>query len=117
VDSLEKEAASEASPLGRDIAFAKAAVATDGEDYERGWRLAGKIQDKQFKSDVASWITYRATLHFIQKDNFAHRRAGSQLRLLNNGQWTMDNGQCFVPKLNAIGLNAELQTKTRIDNL
>ncbi len=91
VDALEKQAESETSPLARDIAFAKAAVATDAEDYERGWRLAGKIQDKRLKSDVTNWIAYRATLHFIQKDNFA-----MAAELNNKNEDLAQRAVCFV---------------------
>jgi hypothetical protein len=71
VDYLEKLAEKEVSGLQRDIAFAKAAAATEVAAYERGWQLAGRIGDKQFRRDVANWITYRATLHYLEKDDLA----------------------------------------------
>jgi len=91
VDELEKQAEKETSPLGRDIAFAKAAVATETEDYERGWRLAGKIQDRQFKNDVANWISYRATLYFIQKDVLV-----KAAELNNKNEDLAQRAVCFV---------------------
>lgn len=91
VDTLEKQAESEVSPLGRDIAFAKAAVATEIEDCDRGWSLARKIQDRQFKSDVANWITFRATLHFIQKGNLA-----KAAELNNKNEDAAQRALCFV---------------------
>src|SRR5688500_416807 len=41
VDFLEKEAERQQSPLARDLAYAKAADATEPDAYERGWRVAG----------------------------------------------------------------------------
>jgi hypothetical protein len=70
VDRLEELAERETGALRRDIAFAKAAAATEVEAYERGWRIAGKIKDKELRSGVANWLTYRATLHFIEKKDF-----------------------------------------------
>ncbi|HEX8129580.1 MAG TPA: hypothetical protein VF527_10800 [Pyrinomonadaceae bacterium] len=71
VDYLEKLAEKETGGLQRDIAFAKAAAATEVTSYERGWQLAGRIGDKQFRRDLANWITYRATLHFLEKNDLA----------------------------------------------
>ncbi|HZH29674.1 MAG TPA: hypothetical protein VEY11_02710 [Pyrinomonadaceae bacterium] len=71
IDYLEKLAEKETGGLQRDIAFARAAVATEPTSYERGWQLAGRIGDKEFRRDVANWITYRATLHFLEKNDLA----------------------------------------------
>jgi hypothetical protein len=71
IDYLEKLAEKETSGLQRDIAFARAAVATEPTAYERGWQLAGRIGDKEFRRDVGNWITYRATLHFLEKNDLA----------------------------------------------
>lgn len=70
VDYLEKLAEQETSTLRRDIAFAKAATATEPEDYERGWRLAGRISDKQLSADLTNWLTYRATLRLLEQKEF-----------------------------------------------
>jgi hypothetical protein len=70
VDSLEELAERETGTLRRDIAFAKAAAATEVESYERGWRIAGRIDDKKLRSDLTNWLTYRATLRFIDKKDF-----------------------------------------------
>lgn len=70
VDYLEKQAEQEVSTLRRDIAFAKAATTTEPEDYERGWRIAGRISDKQLSADVTNWLTYRATLRLLEQKEF-----------------------------------------------
>jgi len=65
VDYLEKIAERETTTLSRDIAYAKAALATEVDQYQRGWNLAAKIDDQSLRDDVRDWLTYRATLHFI----------------------------------------------------
>jgi hypothetical protein len=70
VDHLEELAEQESGTLRKDIAFAKAAAATEVEAYERGWRVAGRISDKELRAGVTNWLTYRATLHFIEKKDF-----------------------------------------------
>ena len=69
VDLLEEAARNENYTIGRDIAYAKAALATTVENYPRGWNLAGKIDDRSLRENVKNWLTYRATLHFIGKNN------------------------------------------------
>ena len=65
VDILEEAAAKIKDVLSRNIAYAKAAVATTVERHERGLDLAGKIEDKELREGVRSWLIYRATLHLI----------------------------------------------------
>jgi hypothetical protein len=69
VDLLEDVARNENYTIGRDIAYAKAALATTVENYSRGWNLAGKIDDASLRENLKNWLTYRATLHFVTKDN------------------------------------------------
>jgi len=75
VDLLEETAAKGRDVLTRDIGYATAAVATTVERYERGLTLAGKIDDKNLREGVRSWLIYRAVLHFIASGNLdeAHR--------------------------------------------
>ena len=75
VDLLEETAAKGRDALTRDIGYATAAVATSVERYERGLNLAGKIDDKNLRDGVRSWLIYRAVLHFIASGNLneAHR--------------------------------------------
>lgn len=70
VDLLEEAARNEQFALGRDIAYAKAALATKVESYQRGWNLAGKIEDETLRDNLRNWLTYRVALHFISLDNF-----------------------------------------------
>jgi hypothetical protein len=69
VDLLEESAAKGPDTLTRDIGYAKAAVATTVERYERGLDLTGKIDDKILRDGVRSWLIYRAVLHFIDSGN------------------------------------------------
>lgn len=70
VDSLEEVAEKQPDQLSRDIAYAKAALATAVERYERGWNLADKIEDKTLSTNVKNWLTYRAALHFVGAGDF-----------------------------------------------
>ena len=65
VDLLEESAAKGRDVLTRDIGYAKAAVATTVERYERGLDLAGKIDDKVLRDGVRSWLIFRAVLDHI----------------------------------------------------
>ena len=75
VDLLEETAANGRDVLTRDIGYATAAMATTVERYERGLGLAGKIDDRDLRLGVRSWLLYRAVLHFIASGNLdeAHR--------------------------------------------
>lgn len=70
IDLMEENARKESNPLRRDILFAEAAIATNAARYERGWSVAGNIQDEQLRSDLRNWLTYRATLHFLGAGDF-----------------------------------------------
>ena len=65
VDLLEDAAAKGRDPLTRDIGYAQAAVSTTVERYQRGLDLAAKIDDKNLREGVRSWLIYRSVLHFI----------------------------------------------------
>lgn len=65
VDILEEAAAKISNLLGRDIAYAKAAFATTPDSYERGLKVAGKIDEKELRENVRNWLIYRAVLHSI----------------------------------------------------
>jgi hypothetical protein len=69
VDYLEELAAQEKTTLGRDIAYAKAALATTVDRHQRGWDIAGKIDDGGLRENVRNSIVYRAALHFIGKND------------------------------------------------
>ena len=70
IDLMEENAKREANPLRRDILYAEAAIATAPARYERGWSLAGSIQDEQLRADLKNWLTYRAALHLLQANEF-----------------------------------------------
>ena len=69
VDLLEKAAENETSVLARDIGYAKAALATTVESYQRGWDLAGKIDGAGLRDNLRNWLTYRASLNFISQNS------------------------------------------------
>jgi len=74
VDLLEETAAKGRDVLTRDIGYATAAVATTAERYERGLDLSEKIDDKNLRNGVRSWLVYRAVLHFIASGNLDEAR-------------------------------------------
>jgi hypothetical protein len=69
VDLLEEAARNESFTLGRNIAYAKAALATTVQNYARGWNLADKIEDDSLRNNLKNWLTYRATLYFVSQNN------------------------------------------------
>lgn len=66
IDRLEELAGKETDPLRRDIAYAKAALATAAEEHGRGVALAEKIRDDALRVQMADWLYSRASLHFAQ---------------------------------------------------
>lgn len=91
VDLLEEAAAKGRDLLTRDVGYAKAAVATTVERYQRGLDLAAKIDDKNLREGVRSWLIYRAVLHFIANGELD---AGHQLNLKNDDP--IQRAVCFV---------------------
>ena len=69
VDALEAIAQNERSSLRRDIAFANAALATTVETYRRGWDLAARVDDLTLRENLRNWLTYRAALHALKRDD------------------------------------------------
>jgi hypothetical protein len=69
VSSLEERAKKEASPMGRNIMYARAALATSAERYERGLSLAEHIHDEKLRADLICFLRYRAAVHFALHDN------------------------------------------------
>lgn len=70
VNDLEDAAERTSDPLARDIAYAKAALATDAEQYQRGWSLGAKIRDESLRDNISNWLSYRAALHFAKANDF-----------------------------------------------
>jgi hypothetical protein len=69
IDELEGAAEKESNAIFKDLAYVKAAVATRSEDYERGKRIAAKIDDNDLRRDAISFVFYRAALHFLHSGN------------------------------------------------
>jgi hypothetical protein len=69
IDSMEEAASKETDPLARDIAYAKAALATNEERYERGYSIAQNIKDEQLRRGISDWLTYAATLAAIKSND------------------------------------------------
>lgn len=65
IADLEAQAEKEMAPEARKLAYAKAAVATRPDDYERGKAIADKIDDDSLRADVGSFVLYRAALSFL----------------------------------------------------
>lgn len=91
VDLLEDSAAKGRDVLTRDIGYAKAAVATTAERYQRGLDLAGKIDDKELRSGVRSWLIFRAVLHLIASGRLDEAHS---LNLKNDA--LVQRAACFV---------------------
>lgn len=67
VDGLEEAADKETDPIARKLAYAQAALATDAEDLERGRRIAAKIEEDELRTQVSSFLVYRAALLLLEK--------------------------------------------------
>lgn len=91
VDLLEETAANGRDVLTRDVGYATAAVATTVERYERGLNIAGKIDDKNLRDGVRSWLIYRAVLHLISSGNLEEAQ---RLNLKNDD--LAQRAVCFV---------------------
>ncbi len=67
IDDLEKKADNETNPIAKKLAYIRAALNTNPEDYKRGKNIAGKIDDENLQEDVISFVLYRAALHFVSE--------------------------------------------------
>lgn len=70
IDYLEKLAENESTALARDIAFAKAALASTFDSYQRGWDIAGRIEDLSLREGVRNWLTFQVTVNLINASNW-----------------------------------------------
>lgn len=91
VDMLEEAAAKGRDVLTRDIGYGIAAMATTVLQYERGLQLAGKIDDKNLREGVRSWLIYRAVMDFIAAGDFD---AAERLNLKNDD--AIPRAICYV---------------------
>lgn len=67
IADLEEKADKETDPVAKKLAYIRAAISTNAEDYKRGKNIAGKIDDEILREDVASFVLYRAALAFVEK--------------------------------------------------
>jgi hypothetical protein len=66
-EGLEEAADKETDPVARKLAYVQAALATTPEELERGRRLADKIDEKELRERVVSFLIYRAALSELEK--------------------------------------------------
>ena len=69
VDYLEKLAEKETTTLSRDVAYARAALATTVAAYQRGWDIATKIDDDRLRSNIRNCLMYRASLDLLSRND------------------------------------------------
>jgi hypothetical protein len=67
ITDLEEKADKETDPVAKKIAYLKAAVSTNAEDYKRAVKITKKIDDDNLSADAVSFILYRAALYFVEK--------------------------------------------------
>ncbi len=67
IADLEDKADSETDPIAKKLAYIRAALATEAEDYKRAVSIAKKIEDEDLQQDVVSFVIYRAALKFVEK--------------------------------------------------
>jgi hypothetical protein len=65
VAELEEAADQESNALFKKMAYVKAALATGHHDFQRGRRIAEKIDDDELRVDTISFLAYRAALLFL----------------------------------------------------
>lgn len=66
IADLEEKADDETDPIAKKLAYIRAAINTNAEDYKRGKSIAEKIDDEILREDVVSFILYRAALKFVE---------------------------------------------------
>jgi hypothetical protein len=67
LDELLQAAEKEPNHLFRDVAYSRAVVATNANDYERAKQIAQKIDDNDLRADATSFALYRAALYLVDK--------------------------------------------------
>jgi hypothetical protein len=66
LDGLEEAAEKETDPIARKLAYVRAALATTPEELERGRKLADKIDEKELREQVISFLVYRVALSELE---------------------------------------------------
>jgi hypothetical protein len=67
ISELENSAEKERNAMFKNVAYGKAAVTTKPVDYERGKRIAERIDDAELRDDVVSFVLYRAALFLVEQ--------------------------------------------------
>lgn len=67
ISNLEEAAERKTNAIARKLAYVETALATKGEDYQRGRRIAERIDDDNLRPDVISFILYRGALALVNK--------------------------------------------------
>lgn len=68
ISELEERAENQSDPGARKLAYVEAALATKAADYQRGKRIAEKIDgDDSLRADVISFLLYRGALFLAEK--------------------------------------------------
>jgi hypothetical protein len=81
MDDLEEAADAETDPVARKLAYLKAALNTDASELERGRRIASKIEEKELREQVVSFLSYRAALGALEK-----KRAEEAVKLASDAR-------------------------------
>lgn len=59
------------NPIAKKIAYVRAANSTKPEDFERGLKIAENIDDDNLREDAISFLLYRASLYFVEKNDLS----------------------------------------------
>jgi hypothetical protein len=71
LDGLQEAAEKETDPIARKFAYVQAALATGPEELGRGRRIADKIDEKELRERVVSFLVYRAALFELERGQIA----------------------------------------------
>jgi hypothetical protein len=90
-DALKELAEHESDHSRRDILYARAALATQTNDYDYGFSLAKKIEDETLRVGITDWITYRATQFLVKTKDL-----NKAYRLLNRNSNTVQRAVSLI---------------------
>lgn len=67
IADLEEAADRETDPVARKLAYLRAVLSTNIEEFERGRKIASKIEEKELREQLISFLSYRAALDALDK--------------------------------------------------
>lgn len=67
LSEMEEAAAKQSNHVARKLAYVEAALATKPVDYQRGKRIAEKMDDDNLRAEVLSFVLYRGALALLQE--------------------------------------------------